>query len=178
MLADLAVVDPALTDGCPKPITLASGLDAITQVIEPYLSPQANPLTDALARDAIPKGLVALARLMEGEDAAARDDMAYASLCGGICIANAALGDVHALAGPIGGWTGAPHGAVCGALLPQVLAANRAAGAVPARFSEVERWIGTALGEDLDGGRAATGCRASAIWTSTGVTCPPSRRRR
>ncbi len=149
MLADLAVVDPTLTDGCPRAVTLASGLDAITQLIEPYLSPKATPLTDALARDAIPKGLAALARLMNAEDTAARDDMAVASLCGGLCLANAGLGAVHGLAGPIGGWAGAPHGAVCGALLPHVLAANRAAGAVPARIAEVEGWIAAALGDDI-----------------------------
>lgn len=149
MLADLAIVDPALTDQCPKAVTLASGLDAVTQVIEPYLSSRSNQLTDALARPAIPRGLAALARLMEAEDAAARDDMALVSLTGGLCLANAGLGAVHGLAGPIGGLTGAAHGALCGALLPPVLAANRAAGAAPDRLSEVENWIEDALGADL-----------------------------
>jgi alcohol dehydrogenase class IV len=146
MLPRLAVVDPALTDHCPRAITLASGLDAITQVIEPFVSPRANPMTDALCRDAIPRGLAALIRLMAGEDAAARDEMAWVSLCGGIALANAGLGAVHGLAGPLGGLTGAAHGAICGALLPPVLVANRAAVADPARLDQVGRWIAGAFG--------------------------------
>ncbi len=128
MLADIALVDPALTDNTPKPVTLASGLDAITQVIEPYVSSRANPLTDALCRAAIPRGLRAIRKLMEGENPDARDDMAFVSLTGGIALANAGLGAVHGLAGVIGGRIPtAPHGAVCGALLPATLAANLAA---------------------------------------------------
>ncbi len=151
MLADLAVVDPALTDGCPGRVTLASGLDAVTQVIEPYLSSRANRLTDALARDAIPAGLAALARLMTQEDPDARDTMSHVSLAGGLCLANAGLGAVHGLAGPVGGVSGAPHGAVCGALLPHVLAANAAAGADPARIAELRGLIAAAVGPDLAG---------------------------
>ncbi|MGK7751984.1 MULTISPECIES: iron-containing alcohol dehydrogenase [unclassified Roseovarius] len=125
MLADIALVDPALTDNTPKSVTLASGLDAVTQVIEPYVSSRANPLTDALCRAAIPRGLRALRKLMEGENADARDDMAFVSLTGGLALANAGLGAVHGLAGVIGGRVPtAPHGAVCGALLPATLAAN------------------------------------------------------
>lgn len=146
MLPRLAVVDPALTDGCPRGITLASGLDAITQVIEPYVSTRANPMTDALCRDAIPRGLTALIRLMQREDTAARDEMAWVSLCGGIALANAGLGAVHGLAGPLGGLTGAAHGAICGALLPHVLVANRAAVADPARLDQVGGWIAGAFG--------------------------------
>ncbi|MGC9420256.1 MAG: iron-containing alcohol dehydrogenase, partial [Rhodovulum sp.] len=70
MIPALALVDPGLTDGCPWAVTLASGLDAVTQVIEPYLSARASPLTDALCRDAIPRSLAALVRLAEAEDAA------------------------------------------------------------------------------------------------------------
>lgn len=150
MLARLAIVDPALTEDCPRGVTLASGLDAVTQVIEPYLSARANPLTDALCRDAIPRGLQALAALMQGEDTQARDELAFVSLIGGIALANAGLGAVHGLAGVIGGRTGAPHGAVCGRLLGPVLRANRAAmqqsGGDMHRFREVENWIRAALG--------------------------------
>ncbi|MHA7889080.1 iron-containing alcohol dehydrogenase [Roseicyclus sp.] len=120
----LAIVDPALAASCPQRITLASGLDAVTQVIEPFVSSRANPMTDALCRDAIPRGLSALRRLMDENDEAAWDDMALTSLSGGIALANARLGAVHGLAGVIGGLTGAPHGAICGALLPGVLRAN------------------------------------------------------
>lgn len=149
MLPRLAIVDPALTDGCPRGVTLASGLDAITQVIEPYVSTRANALTDALCRDAIPQGLAALMRLMQAEDMAARDRMAWVSLCGGLALANAGLGVVHGLAGPLGGLTGAAHGAICGVLLPHGLRANRAAVSDPAlaaRLDEVAGWIGAAFG--------------------------------
>lgn len=148
MVARLAIVDPALTDGCPKPVTLASGLDAVTQVIEPYVSAKATPYTDALARPAIGLGMAALMRLMQGEDAEARDRMAWVSLCGGLALANAGLGAVHGLAGVIGGMTGAAHGAICGALLGPVLAANRAAttGAARDRMDEVCAVLAGVLG--------------------------------
>jgi alcohol dehydrogenase class IV len=150
MLARVAIVDPALTDGCPREVTLASGLDALTQVIEPYLCARPNPATDALARAAIPQGAAALVRLMQAEDPAARDALAWVSLSGGIALANAGLGAVHALAGVIGGMTGAAHGAICGTLLPFVLQTN--ARALPpghpatARFAEVEAMLSAAFG--------------------------------
>lgn len=149
MLPRLAVVDPALTDGCPRDITLASGLDAITQVIEPYVCTRANRMTDALCRDAIPRGLATLMRLMEREDAAARDEMAWVSLCGGLALANAGLGAVHGLAGPLGGLSGAAHGAICGVLLPHVLMANQRAVtnySLAERLDQVAAWIGAACG--------------------------------
>lgn len=148
MLPTLAIVDPALTDAAPRDVTLASGLDAITQVIEPYVCTKANPLTDALCRDAIPRGLSALISLMQDEAPDARDDMAWVSLCGGMALANAGLGAVHGLAGPLGGLTGAPHGAICGVLLPHVLTANRDRVSDPAlaeRLDQVGRWIGAAF---------------------------------
>jgi len=85
-------------------------------------------MTDALCRDAIPRGLAALPRVLEVPgDREARTEMAWVSLCGGLALANAKLGAVHGLAGVIGGRTGAAHGAICGRLLPRVLAANEAA---------------------------------------------------
>ena len=148
MVARLAIVDPGLTDGCPWPITLASGLDAVTQVIEPYVSCKATPYTDALTRPAISLGMKALVRLMQGEDAEARDALAWVSLNGGLALANAGLGAVHGFAGVIGGMTGAAHGAICGALLGPVLAANRAAatGATLARVEEVCAVLADVLG--------------------------------
>ncbi|WP_150910351.1 iron-containing alcohol dehydrogenase [Marinobacter halotolerans] len=125
LLPDLALIDPALTDNCPRHVTLHSGLDAVTQVIEPYLSSRATLFTDMLCREAIPKGLRALKQLMEGESAQARDDLAQVSLFGGLALANSGLGVVHGIAGPLGGLCGAPHGAICGALLPAGIAANR-----------------------------------------------------
>ncbi|MEM8538420.1 MAG: iron-containing alcohol dehydrogenase, partial [Pseudomonadota bacterium] len=103
MVADVALIDPALTDRTPKHITLACGLDAISQVIEPYVSSRANPMTDALCRDAIPRGLRALVQLMQQEDKGARDNLALTSLYGGLALANSGLGAVHGLAGVIGG---------------------------------------------------------------------------
>lgn len=148
MLARLAIVDPALTDHTPRATTLASGLDAITQVIEPYVSCKATPFTDALTAPAIPQGLIALKRLMETEDPAARDALAHVSLTGGIALANAGLGAVHGLAGVIGGLTPAPHGAICGALLAPVLRLNRAqaTGETARRLDAVFHHIATALG--------------------------------
>ncbi len=150
MLPRLAIVDPDLMDGAPQSVTLASGLDALVQVIEPYLSNRSTLITDALCRDAIPKAAHALARLVEGEDRQARDDMAFASLCGGIALANAGLGAVHGLAGAIGGRTGAPHGLICGRLLGGVLQANRdeltRLNHETARFSEVTDHLSSALG--------------------------------
>ncbi|WP_292294353.1 iron-containing alcohol dehydrogenase [Marivita sp.] len=149
MLPALAIVDPALTDNCPRGVTLASGLDAITQVIEPYLSSKANPLTDAICRDAIPKGLRAIRRIIEGEDPEARDGLAWVSLCGGLALANAGLGVVHGLAGPLGGLSNAAHGAICGALLPHGLRLNAEAGDDPvlqARIAEVQGWIAQVFG--------------------------------
>ena len=158
LLPRLALVDPLLTHGLPAGPTLATGLDAITQVIEPYLSAKATPMTDALCRDAIARGLNALPRVMAAlaagtEDAEARADMAHVSLMGGIALANAGLGAVHGLAGVLGGVTGGAHGAICGALLGPVLAANRAAMAArapdlpaAARLEEVCALIAAALG--------------------------------
>jgi hypothetical protein len=149
----LAIVDPDLTASCPRAVVLASGLDAVTQVIEPFVSRKANPLTDAICREAIPRGLSALRRLMDRSEDAARDDMSFTSLAGGIALANAGLGAVHGFAGVIGGLTGAAHGAICGALLPPVLRANRrAAGAdtlAAARLDWVLDRIGAEFG-DLD----------------------------
>ncbi|WP_392386021.1 iron-containing alcohol dehydrogenase [Marinomonas primoryensis] len=125
LLPDLALVDPALTDNCPRLVSLYSGLDAITQVIEPYISSRSNLFTDMLCVEAIPKGLQALKQLMIMESNEARDALSQVSLFGGIALANSGLGVIHGIAGPLGGLCGAPHGAICGALLPAGIAANR-----------------------------------------------------
>ena len=163
MLARLAVVDPALTDGCPRAVTLASGLDALTQVIEPYVCTRASPFTDALALPAMPLGIAALMRLMQGEEAQARDDLAWVSLCGGLALANAGLGAVHGLAGVIGGLIPAAHGAICGALLGPVLAINRdrATGPARARLDQVCGLLAGTLG-----GTAADAPATLAAWAA------------
>ena len=125
MLPHMAFVDPELTYDLPPALTASTGLDALTQLIEPYVCLRANPLTDSLCVE----GIRRVARSLRGAcggvpNKAARDDMALASLHGGLALANAGLGAVHGFAGPIGGMFSAPHGAVCAVLLPHVMAAN------------------------------------------------------
>lgn len=121
----LAVVDPELTHTLPPAVTAFTGLDALTQLIEPFVSTGANPLTDALCREGMGRAARSLRRACEdGRNAAAREDMALASLFGGLALANARLGVVHGCAAVLGGRFPAPHGAVCARLLPFVMAAN------------------------------------------------------
>jgi alcohol dehydrogenase class IV len=128
LLPRVALVDPLLTHDLPPELTASTGLDALTQLIEPYVCARANPLTDGFCREGLPRVARSLRRACErGDDAAAREDMALASLLGGLALANAGLGAVHGFAGPLGGMFPAPHGAVCAALLPHVMAANVAA---------------------------------------------------
>lgn len=149
MLAAVAVVDPELTLGLPPSLTASTGMDALTQLIEPFLCLRANPMTDALCREAIPKAAQALPRAFaNGQDMEARTAMALASLFGGVALANAGLGAVHGFAAPIGGMFQAPHGTVCAALLPHVLAMNLAAlrsraprSPVLDRFAELARML-------------------------------------
>ena len=149
MVPDLALVDPTLTLGVPRDVTAATGLDALTQVIEPYVSHAATPFTDAWTRDAIPRAARALPRvLQDGSDLDARSDMALVSLQGGLALANAKLGAVHGLAGPLGGILDAPHGALCARLLPFVIEANLTALKARAprspawhRYREVACWL-------------------------------------
>jgi alcohol dehydrogenase class IV len=128
MLPRLAVLDPELTYSLPPAVTASAGLDALTQLIEPFVSNAANPLTDALCREGLRRTPAALRRAYHTGDPAARAEMALASLLSGLALANARLGAVHGLAGPLGGWLpAAPHGALCARLLPEVTAANIAA---------------------------------------------------
>jgi alcohol dehydrogenase class IV len=125
LLPQVALVDPELTFALPPAITATTGLDALTQLIEPFVCNRASPLVDALCVEGIRRAARSLRRACDhGHDTAAREDMALASLFGGLALANAGLGAVHGFAAPIGGMFAAPHGAVCAALLPQVMAAN------------------------------------------------------
>ena len=182
MLPRVALVDPDLLDGLPAGVLAAGGLDALSQLIEPYVSIRANPFTDGLAREGIRRSAGALRRAFaaarastsepsegseppamgsperssrsptrastsepsEGSEPPAmgsperssrsptraaiaaddREGLALASLHGGLCLANAALGAVHGFAAPVGGLFAAPHGAVCAALLPAVMRVN------------------------------------------------------
>ena len=128
MLPRVAIVDPRLTLGLPPAITASTGLDALTQLIEPYVSSRANPFTDCLCLDGIRHASASLLHAyQDGGDRDSRTRMAYASLLGGLALANAGLGVVHGFAAPIGGMFDAPHGAVCAALLPAGMRANIAA---------------------------------------------------
>ncbi len=125
MLPRLALVDPELTHDLPPRLTASTGLDALTQLIEPYASCRANPMTDPICLEGIQRVARSLRiAFLDGNNKAAREDMALASLLSGVALANAGLGAVHGLAAPIGGMFPAPHGAVCAALLPHVMAAN------------------------------------------------------
>ena len=125
MIPRVALVDPLLTVSCPPPVTAASGLDALTQCLEPFVSVQATPLTDGLAREGLRRAGTGLrSAYADGSDIAARTDMAMCSLLGGMALANAKLGAVHGLAGVIGGTADVPHGIACAALLAPVIEAN------------------------------------------------------
>ena len=120
-----AVVDPELTYSMPPPITASTGLDAFTQLLEAFVSNKANPLTDGICREGLRRVAGSLVRVFEdGRDSEAREAMSLASLFGGLALANAKLGAVHGIAGPLGGMFKAAHGAICGRLLPFVMEMN------------------------------------------------------
>ena len=128
MLPAAAVVDPALSAGAPVEIAAAAGLDALTHLIEAYVSKGAQPMTDALAVPGIRMAMGALRALADGSaNAVSGEQMAVASLFGGIALANAGLGAVHGLVAPLGGSFSVPHGAACACLLPHTISANRRA---------------------------------------------------
>jgi alcohol dehydrogenase class IV len=125
MLPRLAVVDPDLTRDLPPDVTAATGMDALTQLLEAFVSANANPLTDGICREGLKRAARWLRRACErGEDMRARENMSLASLFGGLALANAKLGAVHGFAAPVGASLSIPHGVVCGRLLAPVMAAN------------------------------------------------------
>ncbi|MGA2240441.1 MAG: iron-containing alcohol dehydrogenase [Verrucomicrobiota bacterium] len=149
MLARVAVVDPELTYDLPPALTASTGLDALTQLIEPFVCNRANPMTDGLCVEGLRRAARSLrVAFSKGQDKDAREDMAVASLFGGLALSNAGLGAVHGFAGPIGGSFSAPHGATCAALLPHVMAMNLRAlrqrdphGAALHRYDEAAWWL-------------------------------------
>jgi alcohol dehydrogenase class IV len=125
MLPRVAIVDPELTYSLPPEPTASTGMDALTQLIEPFTSNAPNPLVDMVCREGVPLVARSLQKAYQsGEDAAARKAMSLASLFGGLALANGKLGGVHGMANPIGGMSHAPHGAICARLLPLVMDAN------------------------------------------------------
>jgi alcohol dehydrogenase class IV len=166
MIPKVALVDPRLTVSCPPQVTAASGLDALTQCLEPFVSARANPVTDGLAREGLRRAGTGLrAAYADGSDLRAREDMAVCSLLGGMALANAKLGAVHGLAGVIGAIAEVPHGVACATLLAPVIEANVQAlrsgppgpadvawyAEVAARYAEVARLLtgrGDAVADD------------------------------
>ncbi|HEX9385596.1 MAG TPA: iron-containing alcohol dehydrogenase [Anaerolineales bacterium] len=158
MLPRLALVDPELTYNLPPEITASSGLDALTQLIEPFVSIKANPMTDAICREGMYHAARSLKRAYEnGTDKEAREGMSLASLFGGLALANAALGAVHGFAGPLGGMLHAPHGALCARLLPLVMETNiKALETRQAEHSALKRYAEIA--------RILTGDEDASVW--------------
>ncbi|MDX9864814.1 MAG: iron-containing alcohol dehydrogenase [Anaerolineaceae bacterium] len=125
MIPDIALLDPELTLSVPPAVTASTGMDALTQVLEPFVSRFANPMTDLFCVEGMRCGSRSLrAAYEDGRDIAARTDMAWCSLLGGLALANGKLGAVHGFAGPLGGMFEAPHGAICARLLPGVVRMN------------------------------------------------------
>ena len=149
MAARVAVVDPELTYDLPPALTASTGMDALTQLIEPFVCNRANPMTDGLCVEGLRRAARSLrVAFSKGQDKDAREDMAVASLFGGLALSNAGLGAVHGFAGPMGGSFSAPHGAICAALLPHVMAMNLRAlrqrdpnGAALHRYEEAAWWL-------------------------------------
>ncbi|HYO89796.1 MAG TPA: iron-containing alcohol dehydrogenase [Candidatus Limnocylindrales bacterium] len=162
MLPRVALIDPELTFSQPPAVTASTGMDALTQCIEPFVSNRANPVTDAVAREGIMRGGRSLRRAFaQPNDADARRDMSLAALFGGMALANAKLGAVHGFAAPIGGMFDAPHGAVCAILLPPVMEANLRAlrertpeSDALARYAEVARLLTADANAEAEDGAA------------------------
>mgnify|MGYP002713101348 CR=1 FL=1 len=125
LVAEYAIVDPQLLASCPPGVIAANGMDALTQLLESYVSTRSNVMTEALAISglrAARDGLLALYR--NSDDARAREQMAYASMLSGICLAQTGLGSVHGLASPLGAFYPIPHGVVCGTLVAEATRVN------------------------------------------------------
>jgi alcohol dehydrogenase class IV len=159
MLAKVALIDPDLTLDLPRGVTVNTGLDALTQVIEPYVCSRANAFTDAFCLEGMKRIAASLTRAVRnGQDRDARESMAFASLLGGLALANAGLGVVHGFAAPLGGMLNASHGGLCATVLPHAISVNiralreRAAGSESLqRYREAARTLtanGNAEAED------------------------------
>jgi len=125
MYPDVAVVDPVLTYSMPPALTASTGVDTLTHLLETFVSNQSNPFIDMICREGLKRISRSLATAFkDGRDKEAREDMAMASLLGGMALANVKLGAVHGFAGPMGGMFPIPHGAVCACLMSAVIKSN------------------------------------------------------
>ena len=160
MVPRIALIDPSLSLGLPPGLTASTGLDALTQLLEPWVSGKANGMTDACCREGIPRMVRSLGKaIANGQDLEARTDLAYGAFLSGLALAHSGLGAVHGLAGPIGGRFQAPHGAVCAALLGPVWRANvetlsRTTPEHPAleRYRQAAQWLTGIPGASIDDG--------------------------
>jgi alcohol dehydrogenase class IV len=160
MVPRIALIDPSLSLGLPPGLTASTGLDALTQLLEPWVSGKANGMTDACCREGIPRMVRSLDKaIANGQDLEARTDLAYGAFLSGLALAHSGLGAVHGLAGPIGGRFQAPHGAVCAALLGPVWRANvetlsRTTPEHPAleRYRQAAQWLTGIPGASIDDG--------------------------
>jgi alcohol dehydrogenase len=151
LVAKWAVIDPDMLATCPPELIAADGMDALTQLLESFLSTRANPITDALARSGLTAASQALMPLFGNQTSEARAAMAYASLISGICLAQTGLGAVHGLAAPLGAFFPIPHGVACGTLLAAATEVNLDAlhqrdptSPVLAKYDELQRLLGAA----------------------------------
>lgn len=127
LIAEYALLDPALLASCPAEQIAANGMDALTQLMESFISTRSNPMTDALAISGLCRVRDSLPAWYQYESAApphCREDMAYAALQSGICLAQTGLGSVHGLAAPLGAFFPIPHGVACGMLVAACTQAN------------------------------------------------------
>jgi alcohol dehydrogenase class IV len=125
ILPKVALVDPELTVSMPPDITAATGMDAFTQLVEPFVCKKVNPLVDSICREGLRHfGRNLITVFQDGNDLAAREEMALAAMFSGLALANSGLGAVHGLAGPLGGLLNAPHGALCARLVGPVCEVN------------------------------------------------------
>jgi alcohol dehydrogenase class IV len=163
ILPKAAIIDPMLTRSLPPVETAYTGMDALTQVLEPFVCARTNPLTDGFCRDGLLRAGRSLRRAYaDGGDLQAREEMSLTSLYGGLALANAGLGAVHGFAAPLGGLLPAPHGALCARLLPAVMSANIRA--LRARAAESPALIRYAEAARLLGGQADATPEDGVVW--------------
>lgn len=168
MVPRAALVDPALTVSCPRDVTAASGIDAITQLVESFVCRFRSSLAQALVVEALPGAVAALPRvLVEPGDLAARSAMSHAALVSGLALTNSGLGMAHGVAAALGIECGTPHGVACGLMLPLAVATNRPA--CRDEFAILERAVDARAAADPDAAADAFVQRIERLCTVAGI---------